>query len=84
MRRAFQITDASTRSDMSNEAENNLQQQKPQPGGSVNAPDTKTNPSQENQNENNPQDISKKAPSQDSDSPHKGQEKPTDEKRRAS
>jgi hypothetical protein len=69
---------------MTNETEKNPQQQKPQPGGSVNAPDTKTNPSEENQNQNSPQEISKKTPSQDSDSTHKGQETPTDEKRRAS
>ena len=69
---------------MSNEAENNPQQQKPQPGGSVSAPDTKTNPSPENQGQGNrPQDISKKNPSQGNDSPQ-GQEKPEDEKRRAS
>jgi hypothetical protein len=30
---------------MSNEADNNPQQEKPQSGGLVNAPDTKTNPS---------------------------------------
>jgi hypothetical protein len=70
---------------MSDEAENNPQQQKPQPGGSVNAPDTKTKPSPENQVQGNrPQDISKKTPSQDSDPQHQGQEKPEDEKRRAS
>ncbi len=68
---------------MSDEIEN-PQQQKPQPGGSVNAPDTKTNPSPENQGQGNrPQDISKKNPSQGSD-PQRGQEKPEDEKRRAS
>ena len=69
---------------MSNEAENNPQQQKPQPGGSVHAPDTKADPSEENQNQNNPPEISKKTPSQDSDSQHKGQEEPEDQKRRAS
>jgi hypothetical protein len=62
---------------MSNEAEN-----KQDPTGSVNPGNTKTDPSQRNQT-NPPQDISKKNPSQDSDS-QKGQEKPEDEKRRAS
>ena len=61
------------------------QQQKPQPGGSVNAPDTKADPSPENQGQGTrPQDISKKNPSQGSDPQHQGQEKPEDEKRRAS
>ena len=75
---------------MNNEAEKDPQQQKPQQGkhdptGSVNTPDTKTNPSPENQGQGNrPQDISKKSPSQGSDPQHKGQEKPEDEKRRAS
>ena len=74
---------------MSNEAERDPQQQKqqgkPAPTGSVNPSDTKTNPSQGNQSQSNrPQDISKKNPSQDSDAQHQGQEKPEDEKRRAS
>jgi hypothetical protein len=78
------ITDGSTRSDMTNETEKNPEQQKPQPGGSVNAPDKKANPSPENQGQGNrPQDISKKTPSQ-GDPQHEGQEKPEDEKRRAS
>jgi hypothetical protein len=65
---------------MSNETEN-----KQDPTGSVNPGNTKTDPSQRTQRETNPpQDISKKNPSQDSDSQHKGQEKPEDEKRRAS
>jgi hypothetical protein len=68
---------------MTNETEKNPEVQKPQPGGSVNAPDTKTKPSPENQGQGNrPQDISKKNPSQGSDPQHQGQEK--DEKRRAS
>jgi hypothetical protein len=70
---------------MTNETEKNPEQQKPQPGGSVKAPDAKTNPSPENQGQGNrPQDISKKNPSQGSDPQHQGQEKPEDEKRRAS
>ena len=75
---------------MTNEAEKDPKQQKQQPGqqaptGSVNTPDTKTNPSPGNQGQSNrPQDMSKKNPSQDSDPQHKGQEKPEDEKRRAS
>ena len=68
---------------MTDETEKTSQQQKPQPGGSVGAPDKKADPSQGNQN-HNPQETSKKTPSQDSDSPHKGQQKPEDEKRRAS
>jgi hypothetical protein len=63
---------------MSNEAEKNPQQAgQPDPTGSA-------NPSPGNQSQNNPpQDISKKTPSQDSDS--RGQQKPQeDEKRRAS
>ena len=72
------------------ETEKKPQQPSPQPGqqdptGSVNTSDTPTDPSRENQGQKNrPQDISKKNPSQDSDSQHKGQEKPEDEKRRAS
>jgi hypothetical protein len=75
---------------MSNEAEKNPQQQKEQQGqqdptGSVNTPDTKTVPSPGNQSQSNPpEDISKKNPSQDSDSQHKSHQKPEDEKRRAS
>jgi hypothetical protein len=64
---------------MSNEAEKDPQQQKPQQGQQD--PVGSANPSQ---GSNRPQDISKKNPSQDSDSQHKGQEKPEDEKRRAS
>jgi len=41
-------------------------QHKPQPGGSVNFPDTKSNPSQGNQNQSSPQEISRKTPSQGS------------------
>jgi hypothetical protein len=70
---------------MSNEPEKNPEQQKPEPGGSVNAPDTKATPSPENQAQGNrPQDISKKTPSQGGDPQHEGQEQPEDEKRRAS
>jgi hypothetical protein len=68
---------------MSNEAEKNPQQEKQQYGQQD--PDTKTNPSPGNQSPGNrPQDISKKNPSLDSDPQHQGQEKPEDEKRRAS
>jgi hypothetical protein len=71
---------------MSNEAEKDPKQQKEQqdPIGSANPSDTKTNPSPGNQSGNRPQDISRKNPSQDSDPQHQGQEKPEDEKRRAS
>lgn len=69
---------------MADETEKNPQQQKPQPGGSVNAPDTKTNPSPGKPNQSNPQEIYKKTPSQGGDPQHEGQEKPEDEKRRAS
>ena len=70
---------------MTNEIKKNPEQQKPQPGGSVKASDTKTNPSPENQGQGNrPQDISKKNPSQGSDPQRQGQKKPEDEKRRAS
>jgi hypothetical protein len=42
-------------------------------------------PSQGNENQGNPQqDISKKNPSQESNPQHQGQQKPEDEKRRAS
>ena len=45
--------------------EKSPEQQKPQPGGAVNAPDTETNPSPENQGQGKrPQEISKKNPSQ--------------------
>jgi hypothetical protein len=65
--------------------EKSPEQQKPQPGGSVKAPDTKTNPTPENQGQGNrPQDISKKNPSHGGEPQHQGQEKPEDEKRRAS
>jgi hypothetical protein len=68
------------RSDMNNEIEN-----KPNPTGSVNPTDTKTSDSPADQGQGNPpQDISKKNPSQGRDSQHGGQEKPEDEKRRAS
>jgi hypothetical protein len=75
---------------MSNEAEKDPKQQQQQQGqqnptGAVNTPDTKTNPSPGNQGQSNrPQDSSKKNPTQDSDPKHQGQEKPEDEKRRAS
>jgi hypothetical protein len=71
---------------MSNESERDPQQQgKQDPTGKVNTSDGKTNPSPENQGQGNrPQDISKKNPPQGSDPQHKGQEKPEDEKRRAS
>jgi hypothetical protein len=71
---------------MSNEAEKDPKQQTQQqdPTGSVNPSDKKTNPSPGNQSSNRPQDISKKNPSQGSDPQHQGQEKPEDEKRRAS
>jgi hypothetical protein len=75
---------------MTNEAKTDLQQQKQQQGKqdptrAANPSDTKTNPSPQNQTPGSrPQDISKKNPSQDSDSQHKGQEKPADKKRRAS
>jgi hypothetical protein len=69
---------------MSNEAEKDPKQQKQQdPTGSVNPSEKKTNPSPGNQS-NPPQDISRKNPSQDSDSERQGQQKPEDEKRRAS
>jgi hypothetical protein len=73
------------RSDMSNETESDPKQQqgKQDPTGSVNTSDKKTNPTPENQG-NRPQDISKKNPAQGSDPQHPGQEKPEDEKRRAS
>ena len=75
---------------MSNETETDPQQEKQQQGKhdptrSVNPSDMKTNPSPENQSQGNRlPDMSKKNPSQDIDSQHKGQEKPEDEKRRAS
>jgi hypothetical protein len=71
---------------MSNESERDPQQQgKQDPTGKVNTSDTKTKPSPENQGQGNrPQDISKKNPPQGSDPQHQGQEKPEDEKRRAS
>jgi hypothetical protein len=72
---------------MSNETESDPKQQqgKQAPTGSVNTADKKTNPSPENQGRGNrPQDISKKTPPQGSDAEHQGQEKPEDEKRRAS
>ena len=72
---------------MSNETERHPKQQqqgKHDPAGPVNTSDTKTNPSSGNQSQvRRPEDISKKNPSQDSDSQH-GQEKPEDQKRRAS
>jgi hypothetical protein len=74
------------RSDMSNETESDPKQQgKQDPTGKVNTSDTKTNPSPENQSQGNrPQDISKKNPPKNSDIQPQGQEKPEDEKRRAS
>jgi hypothetical protein len=75
---------------MSNEAGKDPRQQKQQQGqqdptGAANTPDTKTNPSPGNQGQSNrPQDSSKKNPSQDSNPQHQGQQKPEDEKRRAS
>jgi hypothetical protein len=72
------------RSDMSNETESDPKQQgKQDPTVRVDNSDKKTNPSTENQG-NRPQDISKKNPAQGSDPQHQGQEKPEDEKRRAS
>jgi hypothetical protein len=71
---------------MSNETERDPKQQqgKHDPAGPVNTSDTKTNPPPGNQSQGrHPEDISKKNPSQDSDSQH-GQEKPEDQKRRAS
>ena len=70
---------------MSNETEKNPQQQEPQdPTGSVNTSD-KNNPSHRNQGQIfHPQDVSKKNSSQDSDSQHKSEKKPQDERRRAS
>jgi hypothetical protein len=71
---------------MSNQTERDPKQQqgKNDPAGPVNTSDTKTNPSPGNQSQGrHPEDISKKNPSQDSDSQH-GQEKPEDRKRRAS
>jgi hypothetical protein len=66
-------------------SEKSPEQQKPQPGGAVNSPDTKINPSPENQGQGNrPQDISKKNPSQGGDPKHQDQEKPEAEKRRVS
>jgi hypothetical protein len=76
---------------MSHEAENNphppkQQQGQQDPTGSVNTtPNTNTNPPHENQSQvNRPQDMSKKNPSQASDAQNKGQQRPEDEKRRAS
>jgi hypothetical protein len=71
---------------MSNETERDPKQQqgKHDPAGLPNTSDTKTNPSPGNQSQGrHPEDISKKNPSQGSDSQH-GQEKPGDQKRRAS
>ncbi|MGA6984581.1 MAG: hypothetical protein WBZ01_00895 [Terriglobales bacterium] len=72
---------------MSNEAEKTLEPPKQQQAqrDPVNTSDPKTNPPHENQSQvNRPQDISKKSPSQDSDSQNKGQQTPEGEKRRAS
>jgi hypothetical protein len=71
---------------MNNETETNPQQQDPQdPSGSVNTSDSKNNPSHRNQGQIfHPPDVPKKNPSQDSDSQHKSEQKPQDEKRRAS
>jgi hypothetical protein len=73
---------------MSNEAERDPKQQhqqgKHEPAGPVNTSDTKTNPSPGSQGQGrHAGDISKKDPSRDSGSQH-GQEKPDDQKRRAS
>jgi hypothetical protein len=70
---------------MSNETESDpkQQQRKQDPTGRVDNSDKKTNPSTDNQG-NRPQDISKKNPAQGSDPQPQGQEKPEDEKRRAS
>jgi hypothetical protein len=71
---------------MSNEAERDPKQQqgKHDPAGPVNPSDTKTNPLPGSQSQRrHPEDISKKNSAQDSDSRH-GQEKPGDQKRRAS
>jgi hypothetical protein len=70
---------------MSNEVEKDPEQQKHEQGkhdptGSVNPSDKRGNQSQSNPT----QDVSKKNPSQGSDSQHQGQQKPEDEKRRAS
>jgi hypothetical protein len=63
-------------------------EQKPQPEGSANTPDTKTNPSPENHGQGNrPQyisNISNKNSYEGGDPKHPDQEKPEDEKRRAS
>jgi hypothetical protein len=72
---------------MSDETESDPKQQqgKQKPSGSVNTSDKKTTPSQENPGQGNrPQDITKKNPPQGSDPQPQGQEKPEDEKRRAS
>jgi hypothetical protein len=70
---------------MSNEAERDPKQQvKHDPAGPVNTSNTKSNPSPGNQSQGrHPEDMSKKNPSQGSGSQH-GQEKPEDQKRRAS
>jgi hypothetical protein len=70
---------------MSNELERDPRQQgKHDPARPANTSDTKNNPSPGNQSQGrHPQDISRKNPSQDSDSQH-GREKPEDQKRRAS
>jgi hypothetical protein len=72
---------------MSNETERDPKQQHQQgkhdPAGPV-APSDKANPSPGNQSQGrHPEDVSKKNPSQGSDSQH-DQEKPQDQKRRAS
>jgi hypothetical protein len=74
---------------MTNEAEKNPQQKQQHDQqdatGSAKTPDAKpARPGESQSQSNRPQDISKKNPSQDSDSQHQGQEKPEDEKRRAS
>ena len=76
---------------MSHEAEKNPQPPKQQQGqqeitDSVNTtPNTNTNPPHQNQSQvNRPQDVSKKNPAQECDPQHKGQQKPEEEKRRAS
>jgi hypothetical protein len=73
---------------MTNEAEaqkDDPQQQKQRQRGKDDPTGSVTNPSQESQIHNNrPQDISKKIPSREGEPQSIGQEKPEDEKRRAS
>jgi hypothetical protein len=72
---------------MSNEAEKTQEPPKQQQGqrDPVNTSDPKTKAPHENRNQlNRPQDVSKKNPSQGSDSQNKGQQTSEGEKRRAS